>query len=520
MTRHTVPTADMIRRWRGDVVAFAQEACWVRRPDSGEIGPLTLQPHQRTWLATATKCDRSGGLKHRVAVASWPKREGKSLCVALIVAHRLVTREGERIGVLANSERQAASNIFDHVAALFRHSPALSAFVSDEDIQARRLTVRALDNVLECYPCNQRTVQGIGFTCLASDELHAAESTKPFAFASAQTEATGAQVLIASQAGSPSDSNPLWRLYNERKAAHVYFDYRTELSTPWARRRAKEAKLEGLPAEYAYMWENSWGASGVRLFAASDITRAAAPYRSPRNRVEWNALRTGWSADGSQIMLGIGLDRAGVSRKGDRTVWSVVAKVTPARADRGEPVYHVVRCSILPTGAEAEILEEAAETAAIFGHGTRIICETYGCSDIVEKLAGAELGTPTSQTQQKLFNRLYRAIADHRFTYHQGAGTSLTHHARDTLRSELLAFEHDVERAGLPRFGTQSGHDDTVYSVAWACEAAERPVAQLQAWSTHKRHAGHIQSEERIRHMFRAHRRAQQEAREAVEASE
>jgi len=492
MTAPAIPTSEQLRRWRASAVAFCQEACWAARPDTGEWGPLRLQPHQRSWIATATKTDRAGLPRYRVAVASWPKREGKSLCVALLVAWRLVTRENERIGILANSERQAASNVYEHVAALFRNSPLLRSFVSGDDIQTRRLTVRALSNVLECYPCNERTIQGVGFTCLASDELHAAESTKPFAFASAQTEAQGAQVLIASQAGSPSDSNPLWRLYSERKASHVFFDYRTALATPWAKQRAKEAKLEGLPAEWSYMWENSWGAAGVKLFSSSDVMKAATGARPPRTAAEWNALRNEWTAKGSRVLLGVGLDRAGVSRGGDRTVWTVVAKVVPPRADQGEPQYHVLRCSVLPTGAEAEILAEAADTAAVFGHGPRIMCESYNCSDIVEKLAGAELGVPTTQTQQRLFNRLYRAITDGRLTYPAGIGESAAHGARDILRRELLAFEHDLERASLPKFGTQRGeHDDAVYSLAWACEAAERPQAQLMTWATRQKRRGH-----------------------------
>jgi len=316
-------------------------------------------------------------------------------------------------------------------------------------------------------------VQGTRFDLLCCDELHAADDGgRAYTFASQQTEATDAQVLISSQAGAPVESNPLWRLY-QADESFILFDYRQEVVTPWAVERAAKAQAELLPGEYEYLWRNAWGATGIKLLTAADIAAACQWYEEPASREEWQALVRRWGYEGVPYSLGVGLDRAGVSRRGDRTAWTVTARFD---LPDGRQVYRVGLCRVLPTGAEGEVLECDRTTREIFGSATAHF-ESYGCSDVVEKVRGAELCSPTPQRQAGLFNTLYRLFRERRLGFPALAGVDPQKRTPGLLKQELIGFEYDAERGAqgggtLTRFGTQRGHDDTCYSLAWSIEAA------------------------------------------------
>lgn len=483
---------ERLSQWRADVVTWAEDNLQVKNPSTGRLQPLELEEHQRDFLRRATLRREAGDFVHKVAVASWPKREGKTLCVAVLLAWRLACFTSQRCGVLANSERQAASNIFDACQGFFRDSPNLQGYCSEDDFQTRKLALPELGNSVECYPCNHRTVQGTRFDVLACDELHAADDGgKAYTFASQQTEAADAQVLISSQAGAPVDSNPLWRLYQAAESGepHVLFDYRQDVVTPWAMARAAKARAELLPGEYDYLWRNCWGATGLRLFPAAQIEAAAQAYAEPQTREEWQALVEAWGLEDWTCSIGAGLDRAGVGRTGDRTVWTVAAKFTPP-AGGGEPVFRVAMCRVLPTGCEAEVLHAAADTARIVGQPALALFEQYGCGDIVARVPNAELVAPTNARQAAIFNRLVRLLREERLGFPADAGRDPATGGSGLLKAELVNAEYDCERGGgdgaaLVRWCTQKGHDDTVYSCAWAVEAAalqEAARVTVEVW--------------------------------------
>lgn len=437
-----------------------------------------LADHQREFLREATRRGADGRFAHRTCVASWPRREGKSLCVGLLLAWRMTCYTGQRLLVLANSEKQAQSNVFALLTDILRLSPDLAPLVPDEGFGATKLAVSGLDNVAECVPCNWRTLQGRPRTdALACDELHAAENARAFEFAANQLEGVDAQCLVSSQAGAPVSSNPMWRLYGAREEGFVHFSYLTEHVLPWACELAERERKTLLPGEWSYMHENQWGQAGIKLFSPADVEAAAMDYREPQTRVEWEALRAAWGFAEVACQIGAGLDRAGVSRRGDRTVWTVCARFD---VPSGEPQFRVLRCAVLPTGAEAEVLTEDRRTRETFGEPAGLLCESYQCADLVGKLRGATLEAPTSQRQQALFGRLHRLFTERRIGFPAEAGVDPRTGAPVLLKAELVGFEYDAEREGLTKFGTQSGHDDTTYSLAWACEAVGQ--APAVAW--------------------------------------
>ncbi len=447
------------KNWRNDVVAWAEANVYLRSPETGEVGLVKFTPHQKAWLRKATKRNKRGNFVYRVVVASWPKREGKSSSSAIIAAWRLACFEGQHVGIIANSALQAQSNVFDMLVSIYRDSPALADYVTEDSFRAHELSMPELGNTARVYPANHRTIQGIQFDLICVDELHASEDNgQCYLYASQQTEALDAQVVISSQAGAPIDANPLWRLYNA-KAKHILFDYRDHVSTPWGKRLAAEAKAELLSGQYDYLWRNRWGQTGLGLISAEDVEAAAIDFEPPRTREQWEELKAAWGW--GYCSIGVGLDRAGVSASGDKTIWTVVARFTPPE---GEALFRVVGQEILPTGAEAEILACDRRTREIFGQPDALHFEAYNCSDIVDKCRGATLESPSAQRQQGLFSRLARLFVEGRIAFSNRF---------QLFKEQLINFQYDAESGNMLKFGSQRGHDDSVYSAAWGTEAAD-----------------------------------------------
>jgi hypothetical protein len=507
-----------LRAYQLDVVRWAEECIEIKRPDKRRIEPLILERHQRDWLRTATRRggDGSGPLVHSVAVASWPKREGKSLCVAILVAHRMTCFTNQENVILANSERQAASVIFDELVGFFRNSEKLGAYTTEDDIQARRLAVPALGNETICVPCNYRTVQGMAVTgILATDELHAVQDIRSYNFLAGQTEALDAQVAISSQAGPPVQGNPVWRLYEARNEPHIFFNYSQEHIAPWAIALAEKQRVTLLPAEFDYLHRNAWAGTGYKLFPSNSVMRAAMDYKEPRSKEEWKALRKAWGFEKWGCAIGVGLDRAGVSSRGDNSVWSAIARFDPPKArgssemippadpplgeaelrrsatpesEGGEPpgglgsIYRQVMCDVMPTGSEAEVLEARDRTIEIFGPPDVGSFESYGCSDVVEKVEKAELVVPTIPRQRAMFNTFGRLLKEGRFGFAEDAGWDRENERSGMLKTELIGFEYDARSGGALRFGTQSGlHDDTIYSAGWTIDGLQGVPARGEA---------------------------------------
>lgn len=461
--RTAMGLAETLARWRGDVVAWAEENLWIKRPDRrGGPKPLVLEAHQKRFLREAARRDRHGELVYKTVVASWPKREGKSMCVAILIAWRLCCFRDQACYVLANSERQAQSNIYDELVGLFKNSPILQAYVAEDEIETRKLLVPALGNVVECRPCNWRTVQGVAVTgILAVDELHAVPDIKAYNYLAGQTEAVDAQVCISSQAGEPVVDNAVWRLYEARHEPHIYFDYSQEHIAPWAIRLAEKQKAELLPAEYNKLHRNAWGGLGEKLFEEDKVLAAAWDYREPTTRAEWTALRKSWGW--TYAAIGVGLDRAKPGTTGDRSVWAVMG-----RCGRE---YRVLAVWVMRTGDEAECLECWRRTREIFGRPRGIVFEEYQCADLAGKVRGAVLMAPTTKRQNIMFSALYRMVDEGRFAFPASAGYDWDKQSPGVLQRELIAFEYAAGSGDALKFKLQKEHDDCVDALGWAQQA-------------------------------------------------
>jgi len=388
----------------------------------------------------------------------------------------MACHERQRILVLANSREQAQSNVFSLLRDIFENSPALAGYVSEADVSGAKLRVPGLDNECVCAPCNWRTVQGRPRQdVLALDEAHAAENPKAAEFARGQLEAVDSQCLVSSSAGPPVDSNMVFRLYEARKEPWLFFSYLREHQLPWAVALGVREKATLLPAVWAYMHENAWGASGDTLFSADVIAGAAAPFEEPTTAAEWQALLDSWGLAETRCLVGLGLDRAGVSSSGDR---SVLATAVRFWIPGGESLFVLPRVTTLRTGSEAEILAEVDLVNRVFGGYKRAFFEFYGCSDCVQKVRRATLQNPTLANQGEWFSRVFRAMDEGRLVFPAAAGVDHRTRERGLLKAELLRFESEVTTGGTARFGVGGGHDDHCYGTALAVASVAEGIRE------------------------------------------
>lgn len=373
--------------------------------------------------------------------------------------------------------------------------------MAEDQIGKRTLTIPELGNEITCLPCNYRTVQGIAVpSLLMVDELHAVADIRAYNYLRAQTEMRGSQVAISTQAGSPELDNPVWRLWLARDEPHILFDYSEEHRTAWGIKLAQQQRAELTPAEFDALHRNLWAGLGQKLFEAQALGAAAMEYAECYSHADLQERIREWGFGGWDCVIGAGLDRAGVSATGDRSVLTATAKFSPReQAGRGKGFdtentetqrgtrngglgggnggagveqYRVIRVWVFETGEEAEILAAFRELAAICGPlGCETRMEYFNCVDLVGKVRRAELASPSSPHQRQLFNGLYRLFNERRIGYPQDCGFDPRKRQPGLLKSELLNFEYG-RSAGIWKWGTQSGHDDTVYSLAWSCEAA------------------------------------------------
>jgi len=499
------------------IIEWAERTLWLADPRTGRLGALRLNSKQKRWLTEATRLDAHGNLVHKTVIASTPKREGKSLLVSILIAHRLCCFIMERSIILANSERQAASNIFDELLGFFHNSPGLGDYATQDDLQTRSISVRASGSDVICVPCNYRTIQGIKVSgVLGSDELAAAADFMPFSFLSSQTESAHAQIALSTQAGAPVEANPVWRLYQAARKAtatatagttetqraqrtaengdgrdgaaggtatarlgfdeeaetgdetewlggegSIFFWYMQEHFAPWAIKLAEDDRAKDLPSEWAYKHQNAWAGMGEKLFSAELVGACALDYHMPQTKADWLSLLASWGHAGKPWCIGVGLDRAGVSRSGDRSVWSVTARLD---VGPGRELYRLVMLEVLETGSEEEVLDCERRTWEIFGRPAAVNLEYYGCSDLAEKVKGAELVVPTPKWQKAAFTAWYRLLKERRYGFPQDAGIDPQTGTTGLLKGELIAFESSGAGVSM-KFGTQSGSkDDTVYS--------------------------------------------------------
>ena len=467
-------TDEQLSLWKSDILAFVRDNLFIENPLTGKVEPMKLYPHHKRWLREATRRDKDGNLVYTRAVACWPKRDGKTNCVAVLLIWRMfVFGADQHMGILSNSKEQSEGNVFTAICNIVLNSPRLAEMVPGTAMQRFTIRVPDFNNEVKCYQNNFRTIQGKAFKVLACDELHAVDDGgKAWHFASNQTEALNAQAVICSQAGLPIEENPMYKLYQARHEPTVFFDYRETVETPWAKVMCEREKKILPAAEWRYLWTNAWGAGADSLFEKELIDTAFRDLPEITSAAEWQDLKLRLAPQCVRVRMGVGVDRGGKGKTGSRTVWTVAAGLYSQGA---MPVHVIVRQRVFDSATEEDILIEEQITRGLFGQSIRIIFEAWGCGDLAAKVRGATTESATEQSQDRIMTHLRELMVEGRLAIPQYL-TDL--HTEITLFK--WQFRGENRRSRWPKYGVGQGRDDTVYSTAWALEACDAPMIRQQ----------------------------------------
>ena len=453
-------TADNLARWQADPVAFAKEACIMRRPD-GTLGPPVLSDRQRSWL-TALAAQKDGKRQYRQVVVIAPKRSGKTTIggIALLWAS---LGEDRRSACLANSRESATSLGFDVAADLVKRGPLAGA----AKVQRNKILFPALNTEIVALPCEAATVAGIGVNgLLLSDELWAASDEEPFRLLRAQASSDTSCVLVVSQASGLQSE--VYRLYEAGQAdppvPGLFVDYvapeelRAGLQLSPARTPEYLAleKATSIEAVFEHYHLNEWGGAGGNFLDADVLAACDEDFEFPRTSEDFRALAARFAAGGRIVVAG-GLDRALPYAGHDESAFVFVA-VCPGPEHL--PVFRLVGLSVLKTGAAEDITAAFARARATFGP-VSVIAETYQCADLA-LAQGWELRAASPQAQLSGFTMLHRLASEGRLRWPAGPEA-------DAIREQLGRLKVDTS-GPQPKFsgGKRAAVDDVCFAAMWA----------------------------------------------------
>ena len=458
------------KAWKQDgAEGFLQFIADVQPNVTGPKGkPVPFELRAREIQEIRSALDGTAAGRYRTVVFCWPRRHGKTVASALIILWRFLTRGGQNIAIVANSQKQTIDTAFKTIRDLILATPYCAALVSNGavQIQGDKITYAALKNTIQGYTSNAAALYGKKLSIAQVSELHAATSDDAYqVLASCTVDSDDGLTLVDSTVGARS--SPLFNLYSiaqDKRDPTLYYShifYRDledacRNNPPWITADAIRSRAaQMLPAEFAQQHLNLWQSGSNALFPPAILDQC----------VEVYPLSIEGVADSAAFRVGGGLDRAvGFSLHGDATVTTCLIKVL-----RGEDEHFFVLDSSAVAFSSANGIKKAFQTYQRQFALSRVAIESYNSQDIAAWCATQdfdhEVVHPTAERQASAFVALYNAAKEGRLHIHPKF---------EKLIKELSTFEYRIvndgdRRATMPRFeGARGCKDDFVYSLVWS----------------------------------------------------
>lgn len=456
-----------IERWRNGAEGFLN---WIEdvKPmipsDKGGYEPYVPDDIIKAEIRKAL----DGGF--HTLIFCWPRRHGKTVICALIIAWRFLTRKTQTIAIVANSERQSVDTAFKLVKTILEQTPYMAAMITRGLIVADKAVIRydQADNVIQGFPAAAASLYGKKLSVAMVSELHAARDDEVYQVCASSTIDTrdGLTLADSTVGGRNSPLFPLYKLWEDGADPSLYVSYIAypDLEEAIAKgprwidpKKLRSRATQMLPAVFAQQHLNQWGSGTNSLFPAAAIEQCRESY----------AMDVPAITAGAAHVVGAGLDRAyGFSLHGDATVSTCVLKVLQGEEEH----YYVLASDKIAFSSAGGIKKAFTRYRSHFGMSKAAI-ESYNAQDIAawcgDQSFDHELVSATLERQANAFTALYNAAAEGRLHLHP---------AFERLFSEMATFEYELVSNGakgtVPRFGHAKGcHDDHVYSLAWALYA-------------------------------------------------
>ena len=144
---------EKLTRWRGEEGKPSKGFfAWIEdtqpRVPSSKGGYEVFEPDANERQEITAAMDSGCG----VLIFCWPRRHGKTLVTALIIAWRFLTRPTQNIAIVANSAKQTVDTAFKLVRTILQQTPYSAALVKSESIEITKSEIR--------YPALGSTITG------------------------------------------------------------------------------------------------------------------------------------------------------------------------------------------------------------------------------------------------------------------------------------------------------------------------------------------------------------------------
>ena len=459
-------TYEAFKRWYDD-----------RKPrilTKGKYEHVTLTRKQESTIKRILQADGKGGFLHGISLIIWPRRHSKSVMLRLICLWLMDTRDNLTVQCWGNSEAHSRRVQYTPIARIIQNTPSLRKRISDKNIRKDEI-IHGSNGSKIMAMVGGSVVFGDKIDVLYVDDYHHNPDLESVnALQAALLDQDNALMLVGSNVDSiDGHVHQLQKLATDDPgvfADHLeYMDWlHYEAMAPAWIDRAKAKRLERttLPSEFARDILGQRTQAQNSLFTVEDLQACQMKYGFPVKGDVKALMR------GKAVKIGAGLDRAksllGSAVGKDNTIFTVVAKV--ARND-GEPEFYILdQVKVVPNTAQhiKKLIREAHDRYKL----DNLTLEDYQAMDIepwcAEQNIPVELVAASNNRQNAMFPELHRIVKEHRLHY----PTDM-----DSLIGEMKSFQYTELSGGKYSFGASgSGHDDRVYSLAWAIFSLRKEV--------------------------------------------
>jgi hypothetical protein len=410
---------------------------------------------------------------YSIACLSWPRRHGKTTAAIMIVLWRFLTRQGESVAIVANSEKQVVDTAFKSLVDAFRQTPLLAKLVKAGEIKilADRIDAPETSSAIQAFPANAGALWGKKLTVAQVSELHAATSGAVLdALQGSLLDSAGSLLLVDSTVGPTS--SPLWGLYQaaQQHDSGVYFSHiqyadledAIANAPAWIDTKKLRALSRTMLPQQLGLWHlNRWGDASSSLFSAEVIAQCTgSTYPSDTKEI----------AAGASFAVGGGLDRAfGLSRHGDSTYTAAVLKTV---LDDDEEHIFVLAVDKVAFSRLDGIRANLTRYGREFGM-SQLGLESFNAQDVHDWATqqtgfgpGTELIHPSRRLKANAFTTMHAIAAEGRLHIDPRFGALV-----EEMRTfEVIFDSKETDGASsIPKFSHARGkHDDALHAVVWA----------------------------------------------------
>lgn len=457
------------------LLRWAEDFAYVRNPLTNKFEPLVWidwQVHETLRLVVPSENDKTK-FKYLTLIICWPRRKGKTLWTSIFDVWRADQFENQKIIIAANSENQATSTAFELCVSICEHSPILAKKFGKLDIGINKIYFPHTNSEIVAVPRSIPSMYGQSVNVGQTTELCVAKDDSHFQVLASSTGDVQGIMLVDSNFGATS--NKVYELFDLARQGQdptigvsliaykdideaIEYNLSPYITEKWLRSR----KMQMTSGEFKRNHLNQPSEGAEQMFTADQIAACETDWEYPlsvnfiadlfKKRYYWHIF--GGGHDGAMAF----------SKRGDRTVWSYVAKGHLTEEimlteyddqlqwldDEDEELKDKIRAYTEPfeyvllesdeirnsdVDAEKRIIRHCAEK---YGKPQNIVLEAYQAAGLFQWCGQnnfkSDLISPGTNVQVAMFNYFYQVIAARRFKILKGQWL---------IKTELGLFQAD-----------------------------------------------------------------------------